>query len=144
MNLKQLECSVQVADLGSFSRAALFLSMPQPVLSRYVRQLEMDLRQTLLIRTARRHSERSGEALSLACPWHPSPSSAREEVEESPGHARWADSHRIPAHSGARADSAVGYRIPSAVSEGAAQNYRGIVDPSSRLVGSRAFGRGPD
>jgi LysR family nitrogen assimilation transcriptional regulator len=53
MNLKQLEYFVQVVELGSFSRAALFLSMPQPVLSRYVRQLEIDLRQTLLIRTGR-------------------------------------------------------------------------------------------
>lgn len=53
MNLKQLECFLHVAELGSFSRAASVLSLPQPLLSRNVRQLEVDMRQTLLVRTGR-------------------------------------------------------------------------------------------
>ncbi len=53
MNLKQLEYFVRVADLSSFSRAALQLGLPQPALSRHVRQLELELRQTLLLRNGR-------------------------------------------------------------------------------------------
>jgi LysR family nitrogen assimilation transcriptional regulator len=84
MNLKQLECFLQVAELGSFSRAALFLSMPQPLLSRYVRQLEMDLRQSLLIRTGRGVTPTEAGRLFLA---HArgilhQVARAREEIEE--------------------------------------------------------------
>lgn len=53
MNLKQLETFVRVAELGSFSKAALVLDTVQPALSRQVRQLEVDLRVTLLERTGR-------------------------------------------------------------------------------------------
>ena len=53
MNLKQLEYFVSVAELGSFSKAALVLNIAQPALSRHVRALETDLRQTLLLRTGR-------------------------------------------------------------------------------------------
>lgn len=53
MNLKQLETFVRVAELGSFSKAALVLDTVQPALSRQVRQLETDLRVTLLQRTGR-------------------------------------------------------------------------------------------
>jgi LysR family transcriptional regulator, nitrogen assimilation regulatory protein len=53
MNLKQLETFVRVAELGSFSKAALVLDTVQPALSRQVRQLEIDLRVTLLQRTGR-------------------------------------------------------------------------------------------
>jgi LysR family transcriptional regulator, nitrogen assimilation regulatory protein len=53
MNLKQLEYFVRVAELSSFSRAALQLGLPQPALSRHVRQLELELRQTLLLRNGR-------------------------------------------------------------------------------------------
>jgi LysR family transcriptional regulator, nitrogen assimilation regulatory protein len=84
MNLKQLECFVQVAEFGSFSRGALFLSIPQPVLSRYVRQLEMDLRQTLLIRTGRgvTPTEAGKLFLSHARGILHQVARAREEVEE--------------------------------------------------------------
>jgi LysR family nitrogen assimilation transcriptional regulator len=37
MDLKQLEYFVHVAELGSFTRAASFLSIAQPALSRQVR-----------------------------------------------------------------------------------------------------------
>ena len=40
MNLKQLEYFVQVAELGSFSKAAAVLGVAQPALSRHVRGLE--------------------------------------------------------------------------------------------------------
>jgi LysR family nitrogen assimilation transcriptional regulator len=53
MNLKQLEYFVQVAELGSFSRAALVLDIAQPALSRQVRALETELRETLLLRNGR-------------------------------------------------------------------------------------------
>lgn len=53
MNLKQLEYFVHVAELGSFSKAALVLNIAQPALSRQVRALELDLRETLLLRNGR-------------------------------------------------------------------------------------------
>lgn len=53
MNLKQLEYFVHVAELGSFSKAALVLGIAQPALSRQVRALEIDLRETLLLRNGR-------------------------------------------------------------------------------------------
>jgi len=39
--------------MGSFTRAALALGLPQPLLSRHVRQLEVELRQTFLLRNGR-------------------------------------------------------------------------------------------
>jgi LysR family nitrogen assimilation transcriptional regulator len=53
MDLKQLEYFVHVAELGSFTRASSFLSIAQPALSRQVRALEVELRQTLLERNGR-------------------------------------------------------------------------------------------
>lgn len=53
MDLKQLEYFVQVAQLGSFTRAANFLGIAQPALSKQVRQLEVEFRQALLIRHGR-------------------------------------------------------------------------------------------
>ena len=53
MNFKQLEYFVHVAELGSFSKAALVLDIAQPALSRQVRALETALRETLLLRNGR-------------------------------------------------------------------------------------------
>lgn len=53
MNFKQLEYFVQVAELGSFSKAALVLDVAQPALSRQVRSLETELRQQLFLRNGR-------------------------------------------------------------------------------------------
>ena len=53
MNFKQLESFVHVAELGSFSKAALVQGIAQPALSRQVRALEIDLRETLLLRNGR-------------------------------------------------------------------------------------------
>jgi len=53
MNLRQLEYFVRVAELGSFTRAALALDVAQPALSRQVRLLEVQLRQHLLVRNGR-------------------------------------------------------------------------------------------
>jgi LysR family nitrogen assimilation transcriptional regulator len=53
VNLKQLEYFVQVAELGSFSKAAVVLDVAQPALSRQVRSLETDLRQQLFLRNGR-------------------------------------------------------------------------------------------
>ena len=53
MELRQLDYFVRVAELGSFTRASLALDIAQPALSRQVRLLEVELRQTLLTRNGR-------------------------------------------------------------------------------------------
>ncbi|MEY4267406.1 MAG: hypothetical protein RIS90_1941 [Pseudomonadota bacterium] len=53
MDLKQLAYFVRVAELGSFTRAAVALGVAQPALSRQVRLLEVELRQSLLLRNGR-------------------------------------------------------------------------------------------
>ena len=53
MDLKQLEYFVHVAELGSFTRASGFLQVAQPALSRQIRTLEVELRQTLFDRNGR-------------------------------------------------------------------------------------------
>jgi LysR family transcriptional regulator, nitrogen assimilation regulatory protein len=53
MDLKQLEYFRHVAELGSFTRAAAFLSVVQPALSRQIRQLEVELGQSLFERNGR-------------------------------------------------------------------------------------------
>ncbi len=53
MELRELEAFVHVAVHGSFTRAAEILGTNQPVLSRLVRRLEVELHQTLLVRNGR-------------------------------------------------------------------------------------------
>lgn len=53
MDFRQLESFVRVAELGSFTRASSALDIPQPSLSRHIRQLEVELRQHLFVRTGR-------------------------------------------------------------------------------------------
>jgi LysR family transcriptional regulator, nitrogen assimilation regulatory protein len=53
VELKQLEYFRHVAELGSFTRAASFLSVVQPALSRQVGQLEVELGQNLFERNGR-------------------------------------------------------------------------------------------
>lgn len=53
MDLKQLEYFVRVAELGGFTRASIALHIAQPALSRQVRQLEIELGQSLLTRNGR-------------------------------------------------------------------------------------------
>ena len=53
MDLKQLGYFAHVAELGSFTKAAALLSVAQSALSHQVRQLEVELKQTLLIRNGR-------------------------------------------------------------------------------------------
>lgn len=53
MNLNQIETFVHVAEHGSISKAALVLGVAQPALSRQVRALEAELRETLLLRNGR-------------------------------------------------------------------------------------------
>jgi LysR family nitrogen assimilation transcriptional regulator len=53
MDLKQIAYFVRVAELGGFTRAAAALGVAQPALSRQVRLLEVELRQTLLARDGR-------------------------------------------------------------------------------------------
>ncbi|NYT35352.1 LysR family transcriptional regulator [Allopusillimonas soli] len=53
MNLRQLEYFIQVADVGSFTKAAMLLDVAQPALSRSIRSLEAELHQNLLYRNGR-------------------------------------------------------------------------------------------
>jgi LysR family nitrogen assimilation transcriptional regulator len=53
MDIRQLDYFVHVADLGSFTKAASLLSIAQSALSHQVRQLEVELEQTLLYRNGR-------------------------------------------------------------------------------------------
>ena len=53
MDLKQLQSFVAVAEQASFTRAAQVLGLAQPALSRHIRSLEVELRQTLLLRNGR-------------------------------------------------------------------------------------------
>ncbi|MEO8485026.1 MAG: LysR substrate-binding domain-containing protein [Betaproteobacteria bacterium] len=53
MDLKQLEYFVAVVDLGGFTRASRLLGVAQPAISRQVRGLEVELRQSLLLRNGR-------------------------------------------------------------------------------------------
>ena len=53
MDLKQLDYFVHVAELGSFSKASALLSIAQSALSHKVRQLEVELKQSLLHRNGR-------------------------------------------------------------------------------------------
>jgi LysR family transcriptional regulator, nitrogen assimilation regulatory protein len=53
MDLKQLAYFVRVAELGSFTRAAVAMDVAQPALSRQIRLLEVELRQNLLVRNGR-------------------------------------------------------------------------------------------
>ncbi|MDM7941814.1 MAG: LysR substrate-binding domain-containing protein [Hydrogenophaga sp.] len=66
MDLKQLEYFVRVAELGSFTRASMALGVAQPALSRQVRLLEVELRQTLLIRNGRGATPTEAGRLLLA------------------------------------------------------------------------------
>lgn len=53
MTLLQIETFIHVAEHGSFSKAALVMGVAQPALSRQVRALETELRETLLLRNGR-------------------------------------------------------------------------------------------
>ena len=53
MELRQLEAFAHVAEHRSFTRVAEILQTNQPALSRLVRQLEVELHQTLLVRNGR-------------------------------------------------------------------------------------------
>lgn len=53
VELEQLRFFIQVAEHGSFSRAAVVLGVTQPFLSRQVRRLEVELRRNLFYRHGR-------------------------------------------------------------------------------------------
>ncbi len=53
MDFHQIRAFVQVAELGSFTRAASVLKVAQPALSRQVRALEVELGQPLFLRNGR-------------------------------------------------------------------------------------------
>lgn len=53
MELEQLRHFVEVVERGSFTRAASFLGVNQPLLSRQIRRLEVEMKTVLLVRTGR-------------------------------------------------------------------------------------------
>ena len=53
MDIRQLTYFVHVVEKGSISRAAVFLHIAQPALSRQITVLEMELKQRLLVRNGR-------------------------------------------------------------------------------------------
>lgn len=53
MDIRQLKYFVHVVELGSFSRAAAFLHIAQPALSRQIMTLETELEERLLVRNGR-------------------------------------------------------------------------------------------
>ncbi|QRM27616.1 LysR family transcriptional regulator [Microvirga sp. VF16] len=53
MDIRQLGYFVRVVEFGSFSRAATYLHVAQPALSRQVQNLEVELKERLLIRNGR-------------------------------------------------------------------------------------------
>ncbi len=53
MDIRQLTYFMHVVELGSFSRAAAFLHIAQPALSRQISSLETELKERLLIRNGR-------------------------------------------------------------------------------------------
>lgn len=53
MELRQMRYFTRVAELGSFSRAAAFLKIAQPALSRQIRNLEEEFKEALFIRNGR-------------------------------------------------------------------------------------------
>lgn len=53
MDIKQLRYFTYVAELGSYTRASEVIDVAQPVLSRQIRQLEIELRKNLLLRHGR-------------------------------------------------------------------------------------------
>lgn len=53
IDLKQLRYFIHIAELGSFTQAANYLDIAQPILSRQIRRLETTLGKSLLIRTGR-------------------------------------------------------------------------------------------
>ena len=53
MNLKQLEAFVQVAEGGSFSKAAKELFLTQPTISAHISSLEKELNSRLFVRNTK-------------------------------------------------------------------------------------------
>lgn len=53
MDIRQLRYFAKVVEVGSFSRAAAFLHIAQPALSRQINGLELELKERLLIRNGR-------------------------------------------------------------------------------------------
>ena len=66
MDLRQLEIFVKVAELKSFSKAALALFLTQPTISEHIRTLEQELGVRLLDRLGRGAEPTSAGRLLLS------------------------------------------------------------------------------
>jgi LysR family nitrogen assimilation transcriptional regulator len=138
MDLKQLEYFVRVAELGSFTRASIALDIAQPALSRQVRLLEVELRQSLLVRNGRGATPTEAGKLLLE--------HARgilHQVERARSWAacaaRWPGAcHRPAAQPGAGADGAADARLPPADARRAAVDQRRPLGDHAGMAGQRA------
>src|SRR6218665_806736 len=105
MDLRQIEYFVRVAELGSFTRASVVLGIAQPALSRQVRLLEVELRQSLLLRHGR----------GATPPHHPAPGAPPPRGPRSrPRRAGRARAHRPAAEHPQGADGAADPRLSRA------------------------------
>ena len=64
MNLKQLEAFVQVAEGGSFSKAAKQLFLTQPTISAHISSLEKELNARLFVRNTKEVRARKSTRLN--------------------------------------------------------------------------------
>ena len=132
MDLKQLEYFVNVVDLGGFSRAARVLGVAQPAISRQVRGLEVELRQSLLLRNGRgaTPTEAGKRLLEHARGILQQVDRARRDVDETKGAAVGQGRRRAAADGRAPPHRAVRARVPAGVPAGVAQHRRGTVRPT--------------
>ena len=142
MDLKQLEYFVRVAELGSFTRAAVALDVAQPALSRQVRQLEVELRQNLLIRNGR--GAAPTEAGKLLLEHGRGILHQVERAREELGRVRGALAGRVaiglPPSVGKVDGRAADPRVPQAHARRNAVDQRGPVGRHARVAGHGAPG----
>ena len=140
MDLKQLEYFVHVVDLGGFSRAARVLGVAQPAISRQVRGLEVELRQSLLLRNGRgaTPTEAGKRLLEHARGILQQVERARHDIDETKGRVGRKGRGRTAADAGAAPHAADRARVPAASSAGVAVHRRGTLVDDPRHAGRSA------
>ncbi len=132
MDLRQLEYFVRVAELGSFTRAAVELDVAQPALSRQVRLLEVELRQNLLVRNGRGAvpTEAGKVLMEHGRGILHQVQRARDDLGRLRGGLAGQRVARPAQQRGARADGAADARVPRSDAGGAAVDQRGACRPA--------------
>ncbi len=145
MDLKQLEYFVQVAEFGSFTLSSRFLRVAQPALSRQVRALEVELRQTLFQRNGRgvTLTEPGKRLLEHARGILQQVQRARLDLEQQRGAVIGPAGHRPAAERQPHAHRAAGARLPRALSAGQLRRGRRPVRPPDGMAGGGPGGLRP-